>query len=558
MTVSPFIAWDAKKAKEALDGRGIPTDYGRMFRGDHWLDGDGWVGPLPQSDSTASQITDFLFTNIERSFVSRNAIKEVVERGAGGVTGRAVAWDLVPKRIMGVDEKPTDQEQALIAEAKSLLAEWIKESNAHNILREATQTMLWAGRGPIRIFVPAGELEDGQVPRGDMVESLARIHLHEELDPEQIGVVRDQRTQKEAAIHVYTDDDDNEFVEIAYTDGENTVLRVMRESGDDKGQGAGPDASLGEWVLPLGGRLPIFEMRRKPLITDQIISQQKMLNLALTMMQHNVVMAGFLERILLNAQVPGHYETAEDGTQRFVADPLHVGAGTTNSLIGVITVDADGNEKLAQPSVSYRDPVPVQTFRDTREEAYMGILGETHQLHYAIQGDSTPSGVSRITAMADYVVDLLMTKAQVERAWCWMLETALTMASVFAGTPGRYDGLRVSSQAHVDPGPISPEMMTVIYQLAQGDTPLLSQATGIGWIGVDDIESEQARIRDEIVDRTMRRMELLREQQKINAEIGRFGSFQDGSNEDNPQDSGFQDGGNNQERDFDEQRTTGQ
>lgn len=480
---TPFDTWTAQEAKKTLGNRSIPTEHGLFFSGDHWQSGNGWVGPKPTGDMAAE--VQFALNEIERAFVSQNAIKEVVERAASGVTAREIAWSLVPRRRLAQDEAPTAQESALALEAETALSEWVDLRNAADILRETTQVMLWAGRGPFRLFVPVGELDGGgRVPRADLLTSMRRVYLHENLAPETTGVVRDARTQREAGIHTYTDESNKEFTELAYVDDAgNTLLRVLGASGE------------GAWLLPLGGRLPVYEMQRKPLITNAMVSLQKLMNLALTMMQRNVIQGGFLERVFLNAQLPGKFEIAADGTRSFVPDPLYVGAGTTNALVGITTTDSQGITHVANPNVIYRDPVSVATFRDTKNEAYTGILAEAHQLHYAMSSDATASGESRKTAMADYIVDLLLTKAQVERGWAWMLETTLAMAAVFAGTPGRYDELRISCQAQLDAGPISTDWGRVAIDLVREE--IISRQTAMSWVGVDDPAAEAAQIAEE-------------------------------------------------------------
>lgn len=474
---TPFANWTADEVKKALQARKLPAENAAFMQGDHWQGGAGWAGPRP--DATHPNAATVM-GEIERAFVSQNAIKEVVERAASGVVASEPDWELTPRRTMGADEQPTPQEDALIAEAEAALIDWIEQRNAVDILRETVQTMLVMGRGPMRLFVPAGELQNGTVPRGDLLESILRVYLHEELDAAQAGLYRDQRTQAQAAIHVYKDDNDKEITELAYVDMDMTILRVFGETGE------------GAWTLPLGKRLPVYELKRKPLITPQIVSLQKLLNLALTMMQRNVVQGGFLERVLLNAQLPGKYETAADGTRTFVPDPLYVGAGTTNAFTGVSYTDRDGNTQLATPSVVYRDPVSVDTFRETKAEAYTGILSEAHQLHYSMAGDAVASGVSRITAMADHLTDLAVTAAIVERAWAWLLETALAMAAVFAGTPGRFEELMITAQCEIDAGPMTPEEKRLALDAYREGVKSLE--TTMLELGVDDPKAEMARI----------------------------------------------------------------
>jgi hypothetical protein len=180
-----------------------------------------------------------------------------------------------------------------------------------------------------------------------------------------------------------------------------------------------------------------------------------LLNLAKTMLARNVVLGGFLERIILNAQLPGEYvEDATTKKKTFVPSPLKTGAGTTNVLAGLPVSDATGRVTgYATPTIIYRDPVPVTTFNDTALAAYRGMLEEVHQLHAAIAGDATASGESRRQARADFEASLGATIAEVEAAGRWLLETALALAAAFSNQAGRFDALRATFTCRVDSGP---------------------------------------------------------------------------------------------------------
>jgi len=231
-------------------------------------------------------------------------------------------------------------------------------------------------------------------------------------------------------------------------------------------------------------------------ITPQVRQQQMLLNLALTMLGRNVVLGGFLERILLNAQLPGTMQQQGDGSTRFIPDPLQVGAGTTNVLTGLPITDANGEvTSYATPSVVYRDPVKIETFVETKADAYRGILEEVQQLHALISGDATASGESRKQARSDFVSSLADTTTQVERGGRWLLETLLAMAAAFSGQSGRYQELRAVFSCHIDTGPISGDDMDATRANVQAG--LLSEESGMAQIGVEDVDVEQARIASE-------------------------------------------------------------
>jgi hypothetical protein len=211
-------------------------------------------------------------------------------------------------------------------------------------------------------------------------------------------------------------------------------------------------------------------------------------------MGRNVVQAGFLERLILNAQVPGHWE-GDDVTEprHFVPDEMFFGAGTTNMLQGVtIEDDVTGRVVVANPSVVYRDPVPVTTFTQTKQATYISILEETHQLHAFISGDATASGESRVQARADFRSDLELTAPDVGAAVRWLLEALLAVAGEFSGQPGKFDRLRADVNVRVNPGPLSPDEKRVI--LEQYKEGVWSLQKTLTLLGEEDVAAELARL----------------------------------------------------------------
>jgi hypothetical protein len=459
-----------------------------FYTGDHWQDANGWSGPMLEHGHA---LYNQVLLEIQRAFVSKNTIAEVIERHKNAVIGREPAWSLTVRRALGDGEIPTAEEQALIDEAEALLKEWWDQRKAHKLIQEATATMLWSKRGQLRLFVPAVEVDDdGRVPSDDLQTSIGKIYLHRP-DPDQATVYIDWNTMLEIGIYIYQKSE-QQFAELTYLNGDQTVIQIIGMQAEDE------DGEIPLFPVGLGGRLPVFEMNRNRLITDQVIQNQKLLNLALTMLQRNVIQGGFLERTFFNAQMPG--EEIEDanapGGKRFIPGPLHIGPGATNFLSGVVTEDLEtGKQTVASPSVTYRDPVPVETFTQTKKAAYITILEEVDQLHAAIASDATASGESRKQARAEFEQSLNETKSEVERAIRWLLETVLAMAAVFSGQPGRFESLRAVADCRIDSGPISADEMRAQKELAEGK--IISYKTAQANIGVDDPDAEQQQIDSE-------------------------------------------------------------
>jgi hypothetical protein len=451
----------------------------RFRNGDHWQSGNGWIGPM-LAIGDPNWLS--MLNEIQRAFVSKNAIAEGAVRHVAGVAGREMEWGLTVRRPLKEGKKPTRAEQALIDEAEALLTEWWDERGAHSLIQQAADMMACTGRSCIRLFVPDGEREDGDVPQADLKTSLFRIYA-QVLEPHQATVATDSTTMRPYGLYLYTEDQQT-FAEVVYRDGTSTVIRV---TGSDT---AADDGA----VLDLDGHLTVHELKRAPLVTEQVRQNQKLLNLAKTMLGRNVVQGGFLERFILNGERPGKWvdDPSQPDGKRFVPSPMRLGAGTTNWINGIVTEDKEGNEEITSPSVVFRDPVKIDTFEGTERNAYRSILEEMHQLHALISGDATPSGEARRQAMADFIADLFITKAVLDRAGRWLLETLLELAAIFAGQPGRYRSLRATFKCRLNPGPISPDEIRLVIELVRAR--LMSRETAMSRADIEDVDEELAKI----------------------------------------------------------------
>jgi hypothetical protein len=480
--MSAFDNITAASAQEHLGADSDPhaATSRAFYDGDHWQKTAGWAGPAPAT--TDSGYTETLAL-IEAAFVSKNTIREVVQRHQAAVIGREPMWRLVPNRPLEDGEDPSDEEDALASEAEAILATWWDRRKAHRTLQAFCTALLTGSRAALRLFVPRGRLQDGAVPRVSAADAWRLVFLSVP-EPGQAGVYTDPASMEELGVYAYTEEDETgktggTRVEVSYLDDEGrTVLRVLGAETEQQSQ-----------PLQLGGRLSIFEGTRDAFLTPQVHSLQRLLNMALSMMQRNSVLGGFLERAWVE-------DAAAPGGRRFVPDArFQVGAGSTNFIAGLETMDSAGKVTVASPSVVYRDPVPVATFVETAQTAYRGILEETHQTHALISGDAVASGESRIQARADFEADLGRTKPVLDDALRWVLETVLAFVAEFSGQAGRYEPLRVDAYCILDPGPIPTEENRTTVELVNAE--LLSRETGMSRVGVDDPAAERAKIEAE-------------------------------------------------------------
>ncbi|HMQ29153.1 MAG TPA: hypothetical protein PKD53_00430 [Chloroflexaceae bacterium] len=461
--------------------------------GDHWQGGAGWTGPWPDAlDPEAQRVQ----AEIARAFTPQNAIGEVAERHVGGVVGKEPAWGLTvrrPLRAMGRGSQPTRAEQALIDEAEAALTSWWDARKLLTFFQGAAEGLLAGGRAPVRLFVPAGLRVGGIVPQAASLEAALTGYCY--VDRPALAaatVITDPDTQQRCGVYAYQTAEGQTVAELTYVDlaTGQTVLRVLR--------GGAAAAEAGAW--PLGGLLLLDEARRSPFLTEPVRRLQRQLNLARTMSGRNIVQGGFLERLILGGQLPGEWvddpaaPVGPDGTRkRFVAKPLKVGAGRTNFISGQPIRDAQGRiTGYTTPSVVYRDPVSTATFREAAEDDHRAILSEARQLHALMGADSTATGESRVQARADFAKSLLATKAQLDATGRWLIEAALALASVFAGQPGRYAGLRATFDCRIDTGPLTAaERAQIVAEVEKG---VLSLETALAMLGHDDVDAELARI----------------------------------------------------------------
>lgn len=533
---SPFDAWTIDDAAEAVDlaldaqtidtsalavgkitpvsgearaiaprGRQDPIAINRaFFQGDHWQDGSGYIGPHPAPGENGYAQT---MQEIGLIFTSQNVIREGTMRHANGCVGKPWAWAYVPRRELG-DQEPTTEEQSLIDEATGFMRDWLLARKVPKLMNDAVCTLLLAERSGIRLTIPAGlaTTENGvtTVTAASVQEALAKI-WPEHASPEDSCLVTDGDTKLEAGVVMLEadleDDDrnsDGETEDVAWItfldETANTILRVLREGEDAES----PESDAQDTTpLAMGGRIAMFEMRRSALITPQVQQAQRALNFALTMVPRNVTTGGFLERLLLDARMPGEPEMA-DGvpTGKWIPKPFYVGAGTTNFIEGAEyeTTDAAGNvvKTRGSPSVVFRDPIKPDASLAAKDAHYQSMLQELGQLHVLISGDATASAVARIQARVEYLNTLLVTAPEVEAALRWLLETALAMAEAIAESPGKYTSkLRAQVQCKLDTGPITPEERGAV-ESSIGKT--ISQETAMRLLGVDDLDAERTRM----------------------------------------------------------------
>jgi hypothetical protein len=492
----------------------------KYYNEDHYQDGEGWIGARPDTNSPdIEQIFDLL----KRGFVSKNCVAEVTDREKDAVIGHQPNWIVtvrrplkkIPKQIPDpafvpdpanptaeppmiddpagatVDEPLKADEQQRVDELNALLIEWWDTHEALTALQTATVRKLLHGRGYLRLFIPPIKRKNGVVPTAKDLREAGKLIFLETPEVVDAQIISDPLSMDRVGLSRFMVGDDKPVIEAVGLDENNqTVIRIIpRDETLIKGGESTP--------LSLGERLTLYEMKGKRLVTKQIISQQKLLNLALTMCGYNLTESGFAEDTVTNAEL--EYDTVSDltaaGGKRQIPKALPRGPGAVRNFVGLQFVDRDGKLQILTPGVHHREPVPVDTFTNSKALANRTILEEAHQIHADIAGDAAVSGESRITALADFVIHCLDTKTSVDAAGTWLLETVGAYSAQLSGQKDRYIDLRINFDCKIDTGRLSPDERTAL--ISEVDKKLRSRKSYMLITGQTDPEAELSQILSE-------------------------------------------------------------
>lgn len=463
-----------------------------MYFGDHWLDDWGFIGQLPPASlpGAASMKAD-----IQKGFVADNVIKEVVKTHVGGILGREPSWSFLPT------EGERDQ---FSKETGETLTRWWNDRKALKDLQDATRILVCEGTVVRRLFFPRGRLTDGGISASSLIDALDFIYFQTGY-ADQGGVFTDPETMLDIGVFLFDEVNERNEVttkcaELSFLDENgDTVCKVVKDKGTPIAYGP----------YPLGGRLTIYEMTRDPLITEQIQSNQRALNLAHTQMIRNVNLAGNRQETITNAQPP----LPKTDKTTITSDAVKAdgrfpgtykrGAGAVNFLMGVPIRDEDGNiVGYTNPGINISDPVSVECFKETIAQEKEAIYAQAHQRHVLIVDKADTSGRAREVARREYERSLKESKTELDACGRWQLETTLRLAAFVISESSRYLPLRADFNTLIDAGAPDPEMQLSAMQMRQPggmkNLPLISDETARALAGVEDNGAEVARIEKEL------------------------------------------------------------
>lgn len=460
-----------------------------FYEGDHWQLGNGFIGQLPPVGLPGylSMIAD-----IKNGFVSDNVIKDVVQTHTGGILGREPVWSF----LQAEGETDRANKQSFENVTGESLVRWWNEREALRDLQKAVRIALCEGKAIRRIFFPRATTS---IPRQSTLPDALKFIYFETVTADIAGVFTDPDTQQRIGIFLFDElDNDGEVVahcaELSFlNETGQTVCRIVKDKG----------APVTKPVYELGGHLLVYEIDREALITEQVQSNQRALNLAHTMMMRNVNMAGLRERNITNGQPPvavqGIDTNRPTGT---VAGKFNVGSGAVNFISGFPFHDEEGNiVGYTNPNVSITDPSPVETFKETIDKEKEAVYSQCHQRHVLIVDKADTSGRAREVARREFERSLKETKTVLDASGRWQLEVALRLAAQVMGQVSTYASLRADFNCLIDAGDPDPEKQKTALLLRQPggpkNFPVISDETARNMAGIEDAAAELARIEQE-------------------------------------------------------------
>lgn len=461
------------------------TENWDLYEGEHF---NYWAGTMPATDDPNR---DIILRELQRAFISANLIRETINRHVDALLGKEPTYILSPVNAEEPEESPQFRATHLS------LSKWLHivassgsqdiEDDTNPILKAVTR-MLVSGKGYLRLF-SRKRFEKSPDP-------FKKISVHSP-DNGQIEMIYDDEGSLEAIEYVFSDG----RVERQEMDAETGVLTfyILQTKG-------APTDNAETFQLDLNYNWTIIEISCPTMITPSIKQQQAAVNLILTMMGRNIVQAGFLERLILNAQLPGRYSENADGDLAFSPDPAgwQTGAGVTNFISGLPLGDPRSPEGYTNPSAVFRDPVAVTTFIESLEAYLVRIYTEMGQGHILQQGDGALNGVSRIQLAHDFNNILNRQVTIIETALSNLYYTALSMLS-FVGSPlnAKPRSFVVFVKLNISAHLLTPEEHNQIREDYKAG--IVSQYSTLAKLNVDDIEEEIGRLE---VERKQRMEEM--------------------------------------------------
>lgn len=408
------------------------------YEGDHFL---YWSKSFGLNLSVEER--DIVLSQLREIFVSANYIKECIDRHVDALVGKNPTYDVTslndPVEDPDTDVEVESESNTLLKEAHKDLSSWVEfvyencllslddTQHLHPIAKCVTDAVV-LGEGFLRIYQPNRYKNSKKIYNRIYLDAPDKDLVTFNADIEGMIESIDFRI-KDKIIERQTLDPESGLLSFVYLDS-----ATLEELVDDLYQ---------PFSLDLGGNWTIYRFKAPSLVTESIRRQQNAINLVLTLAARNEIQTGFLERVLLNAQLPGTFKTI-NGKKEFVPDKdgFRTGADVTAYVQGIPLGDPNKPTGFTNPQVSYRPPVDVKSFIDSLSLFSARLYHEFGQAHILAGDDGSLNGVSRIQLRQDFERQLTHHIGTIERAISATYTSALRMLGIMRSS-ANYANLQV-------------------------------------------------------------------------------------------------------------------
>lgn len=243
-------------------------------------------------------------------------------------------------------------------------------------------------------------------------------------------------------------------------------------------------------TIDLGGMIPVFELRGEVILTDALKQSQNSINKTLTLKGENLNYAGFLERVILNGQMPGEWipDAGSPSGERFVpTENLTYGANTVNFVQGLPIGDPRSPDGYTNPSISYREPVGCDAFKSSLEIDIQTMYMSSGLGHLLTVADGGLSGVSRESVKSSFETRLKSYQLTIENCLSAIFKSVITLLDFGDYTP--------VIQLNLALGKPLPEYTKMVIE--KYNTGLISRTTAMSEVGIKDTDAELQLIKRE-------------------------------------------------------------
>lgn len=484
---------------------------------DFWQKG---VTLLPPVQATTGDLAGVF----ERRYVFRNVIKEVVGRVVGAFYGKAPNWrfqkdgeDIVPEEQPPANPRPGQEPPPVPESANSFdsiekaLSQFFVKQKVAEEMGKAFAFRLAFGRGSWRLYIPTKYKRKNAVatpgggpdisgnpetlPEGDageptdfvafksIEEAIAAMRI--EFVPPTQGKLLENGGElfslvKYQVRHDWETQEAVNVIEFSFVD--NSDQTYVGTIGERSGISDITKANLSS-PFDLAGLTTLGEFKGAPYVTHALYKNNQLVNLALTCAGFSLVDNGFGEMVLTNVELETRTVTGPDGEKHEVPTEIKRGGGAIQNFIGVDIVDeTTGKVKKESPGVHFRDPSPMQAYKDGFDLGYNACLQEAGQLYALISGDATASGESRVQALADFVLKVSPYKSEVDEEGSHLMTVVLLWAAQLAGKP--LDGYRIVYDSRMHVANLSDAEKVTVMNMRKDGT--ISRETERVLLGIDD------------------------------------------------------------------------